>query len=369
MLLKQPTIVTTFYNIRKFEEPVIINKNENIKKIENYLELASKFILKLPYPLIIFVDPDDQYIIDYINKSRENYKKITFQRKIKLKDTEYYKYFDKLKSLQEEYKILNLNKIKDTPLYITLTNNKFYFLENSININPFKSSHFIWMDFGINHCAKESELIHEWIINIPDKIKQLCIIPFLEKDINYKNFFQNIHHHLASGIFSGSKENMLKYCNIFRDKTQQIYNEGWYQLEEAVMTIIYKENPELFDLYYGDYGGIISNYVEVKHDIHIVVDKIINKCIKYDNKELAFNIILSAMNYFCNNINSIYIYEFVKQNIIIDLYFTENKLLPKIIYLINKKILNNDENMKTLLKNYSEKLNYYDNKSLIIYFE
>ena len=73
--------------------------------------------------------------------------------------------------------------------------------------------------------------------------------------------FQYIYHHTAGGLFTGSKENLLKYSELFKQKTQQIYNEEWYQIDEAVMTMIQRENPDLFDFFYGDYQGIISNYL------------------------------------------------------------------------------------------------------------
>ena len=267
-----PTIVTSFYNIRKSE-----NNELNTRTISSYLDLASNFILKLPYPLIIFVDNDDKNIIDFINENRKQFKKITFLRKVNIEDTPYFKHIDRLKNLQNEYTIYNLDKNKDTTLYITLTNNKFFFIKSAIKMNPFNSSHFIWMDFGINHCAKNCEKIHEWIVKVPDKIKQLCINPFIE-NCNYKQFFQNIYHHLASGVFSGSCENMLKYCDLFEHKIEEIYNEGWYQLEEAIMTILHRDYPDLFSLYYGDYDSIISNYLEPINNIDLITlnDLILN---------------------------------------------------------------------------------------------
>jgi len=369
MLQTFPTIVTSIYNIRKIE-----NNETNTRNIMKYLELANDFILQLPYPLIIFTDDDagdnndnSNYIIDFLKEKREQFKEITLIKKIAIEHTEYYyQYFDKLKQLYSEYIIYNLDNNKDTPLYITLTNNKFYFLETAVETNPFQSSHFIWMDFGINHCARNCEKIHEWILNVPDKIKQLCINPFLEKIDNYKSFFQYVYHHLASGVFSGSSENMLKYCELFKEKTQQTYNEGWFQLEEAIMTIIHRENPELFELYYGDYNGIISNYLTPINNIDLIVNNIIPKTIIYHKKNMTYHILLYMMNYFKQNEDSCYIYKYIEFHIIFDYYFTNKILLPEIIYFINKKLLDHDETMKQLLQNNTENLKFYENSKLIL---
>ena len=42
----------------------------------------------------------------------------------------------------------------------------------------------------------------------------------------------------------------------------EILEDGWYQIDEAVMTIVQRENRDLFIFYYGDYEGIIANYFE-----------------------------------------------------------------------------------------------------------
>ena len=65
-------------------------------------------------------------------------------------------------------------------------------------------------------------------------------------------YFENIYHNCAGGLFSGSKENMLKYIELFKQKTEQIYSEDWYQIDEAVMTMVQRENYDLFDFFYGD---------------------------------------------------------------------------------------------------------------------
>ena len=119
-------------------------------------------------------------------------------------------------------------------------------METAINLNPFDSNHFIWMDFGINHVALNMEKINDWFYEIPNKIKQLCINPYIE-NVEDKTMFHNIYHHMAGGVFTGSKENLIKYIDLFKLKTQQIYDEEWYQIDEAVMTMVQRENPDLFE--------------------------------------------------------------------------------------------------------------------------
>jgi hypothetical protein len=179
MIETYPTIVTMFYDVRKMENS---NVNDNRQK-NKYFDLSKQFILKLPYPLIIFIDDDKETntdFIDLISSQREKYMDKTLIIKIKFQDTHFYKYLNKIEELQGKFTIYNGDSKHETPLYIILNNNKFFFMETAINKNPFHSSHFIWCDFGINHVALDYDKIHEWILFVPDKNPSLTLIVRLE---------------------------------------------------------------------------------------------------------------------------------------------------------------------------------------------
>lgn len=271
----EPTIVTAFYDIRKLED----NNSLSIRNKNNYLDLANQFILQLPYNLVIFIedseDIETNIIYDFIQKNRNvNYKNKTFIYKESFKNTFFFTHLNVINNLWKKFIIHNISYEKDTPYYIILNNNKFHFLEKAIEVNVFNSNHFLWLDFGINHVAKNTEKIHDWILDIPDKIKQMCLNPYLEKD-NEKDFFRFIYHHTSGGLFSGSKDNIKQYIQLFKNKVEQIYKEDWYQIDEAIMTMIQRENPDLFEFYYGDYQGIISNYLKPYHNIDLIFNGLI----------------------------------------------------------------------------------------------
>jgi len=361
---KLPTIVTMFYNIREKEADLsgsVYNHN-----ISRYFDFAKEFILQIPYPLIIFTDDDN--LIEIINKERKMFEK-TYIYKKPFEETYYYSHLDKLNELQKNFNIINGHIEHETPMYIILNNNKFDFIESAINLNPFDSSHFIWMDFGINHVALNTEHIHDWIWKVPDKIKQLCINPYIENATN-KQMFQYIYHHTAGGLFTGSVANLLKYCELFKNKTEQIYDEEWYQIDEAVMTIVQRENPDLFDLFYGDYQGIISNYLSPIHNLDLIF-KGSQKCIDMNKTKKAFHILSYCSNYFEQNPNNDLLYLFIQQNIIVDYYHNDRLLLHIIIDLINLKQNSDNENdrikIHALLENNKANISFYNNKNLILY--
>ena len=285
--LVDPTIITAFYDIRRLEQS---DPSQN-RAVEQYIDLAKQFILQLPYPLVIFIDADESadHIYNVIKTSRENYVDKTHIVREPFDNTHFYKDLDRLRDLQQKYPIYNGNLAHETPHYIILNNNKFWCVEKAIETNPFKSTHFMWMDFGINHVAKHPEKIHEWIHHIPDKVRQLCINPLVEQCC-HKDLFHYIYHHYAGGVFSGSADYLLKYVDAFKQKTDQIYGEDWYQIDEAVMTMVHCEHPEWFDDYYGDYEGILSNYKEPIHSWWLIF-RGIEKCLQHNNCRFAKHIL------------------------------------------------------------------------------
>jgi hypothetical protein len=353
-----PTIVTMFYKIREKE-----HNNVNCllnHSVQHYLNLAEEFILKLPYNLIVFTDSED--IIDYIKDRRQN--KIHIFN-LPFEETYYYKHLKILTNIQSKYNIINGSKEHETPTYIILNNNKFYFIEQAITINPFNSQHFVWMDIGINHVAKNTEKIDEWILCIPDKIKQLCINPYIEP-VDNKIMFQYIYHHMAGGLFSGSKDNLLKYCKLFEAKTEQIYSEDWYQIDEAVMTMVQRENPDLFDLYYGDYQGIVSNYISPIHNIELIL-RGSQKCIDQNETKMAFDILCYCNNYFTNNKQDSNVLNFIRQHIIVDYYNNDKKLLVDVIRIIQHFKTIRWNVIEQFLENNKSNLDFYENRHLLNY--
>jgi hypothetical protein len=361
---KYPTIVTMLYDIRSMEN----NKIERNRKLESYIDFSKKFLLKLPYPIVFFID-DNCETYDAIYNARKELGLLdnTYIYVCDFKTTYFYKYLTKLEKLQTQFHIKNGEIEHETPLYVILNNNKFDCIEKTIQLNPFNSSHFIWMDFGINHVALDTDRIHEWFCKVPDKIKQLCINPYVE-NIQPKNYFELIYHNMAGGLFSGSKENMLLYADLFKAKTEQIYNEGWYQIDEAVMTMVHRENPDLFDLFYGDYQGIVSNYLSPIHNLDLIL-KGAQKCISMNKTKEAFHILSYCSDYFMRHPDHHLLYSFIQQNIIVDYYWNNKLLLQSVIDLINLKLNSNNENDKinihAFLENNKANINFYENKELI----
>jgi hypothetical protein len=176
---------------------------------------------------------------------------------------------------------------------------------------------------------------------------------------------------MAGGLFSGSSANLLKYCNLFKQKTEEIYNDDWYQIDEAVMTIVQRENPGIFELYYGDYQGIISNYTSPIHNMNLIL-RGAQKYIDANRTKDAYNMLCYCLQYFLDNPTSNLTNLYIEQHIIVDYYNNNKALLEDVIRLIHLKMTspNNSakEEIHALLEKNKANINYYENKYHITNF-
>lgn len=245
-----PTLVTAIYNIRKIEG----NNDSQNKNIDFYINLGEK-IISFNLPMIIFTDSELAPKINEMIKDKKNIKCVVRE----FAESYFMKDFERIKELQKSYHICNINPAKDTPHYIIMNNNKLYFIEEAMKITDTKK--YMWIDFGLCHVARNPEFINMWIKDIPDKIRQMLITPYDSRGLPDVDYYRTIYHNIGGGLFGGSKENMIKYIELFKNKYQQILDNGWYQLDEAVMHMVFNENQELFSPSFGDYPNMIHNFL------------------------------------------------------------------------------------------------------------
>ena len=359
----RPTLITMFYNVRRMDGDI----SDWHRAESTYYQLANKFILRLRLPLVICIEPDNTALADLVmeTRTRLGLEYITYIRREKFEDTYFHQYIPRLQELRGQYIIRNGNPRHETPRYITLNNNKFHFLEQVIRENAFQSDRYIWMDMGINHVAQKPQHIIKWIYKIPAPVKQLCINPYLELD-SPRDLFHNIFHHTAGGLITGSSSNLLKYVELYKAKWIAILAEGWYQIDEAIMSMVQREHRELFTFYYGDYEGIIANYDQPDLSMNLIMQAA-DKTVRYNRLDETFVLMVYLRPYFQMDWNqhSGHFYQYIQYNIICNWQCNNEMLLDDVIRLINMKIVGGDWYIKTVLDNHKELLQRYRNASLI----
>lgn len=340
-----PTIVSMFYAV----------PGQNRRQPDTYLALAAQFILKLENPLVVFVgDPDLVGKIGAI-QPRARVHVVPFE------NTYYFRHMATLETLQRDFRLSNGNVLHETPAYVVLNNNKHFFIEETCRLYP-ETTHLIWLDFGINHVA-QMPLNSLCIDPHPlEQIRQMCISPYVEREAP-RDTFRHIWHHIAGGLFGGNKTNMLEYARLFRAKTEQIYLDGWWQIDEAIMTVVQRENPDLFDFYYGDYQGIVANLVDdvPRFNIDLVFCGI-QRAFDYNNTRAAFNVLCWCDRLFISDkphedVDMSLLCRWLSGHIVADFYTNNRCLCHAALEAI--ELYAEHDAIKQCLANNAENLRYY----------
>jgi len=231
-----------------------INKNKN-RNINEYIQYGIR-LLQLNIPKVIFIE---KHIYDEFLSDKE-YPNTHFIY-IKKNDIYLYKYQYDIKN----FKVNTLTEKKDTIEYMFVQCNKTEWVKQSIELNHFNSEQFIWIDFGIYHMIKEEFLFKKYIEEICEKqydnVRISGCLDFNLIGPKYK-IYEHIIWVFAGSVFGGNKDKLIIFADLMKEKCLQIINEKQIITWEInIWYLIYKEHPELFDIYSCDHNlSIIKNY-------------------------------------------------------------------------------------------------------------
>lgn len=271
------TLVSCFFNLKKMD-----NEPKERKGMEQYMK-DGQFVLALKKPLVLFVDKDVAVECQMI-RNRYRLDKMTKIIPMDIKELPYYELLPQFVSCREKYPMLNGSPTKDTPLYTLLTWCKLAFMKRVVDENPFHSTHFGWIDFGIAYVANLKHVTMNTFSNFPDKIKLLSLRNLLAEDLSPHNTdFQGNKvefvkkHYLsmergivAAGFMTGGSKEWTLFHTLFEKEALKYLKEGFAGSEQQIIPIIMLQNPSLFLTYRGDYDAILANHHHFRMSLHNV---------------------------------------------------------------------------------------------------
>lgn len=275
-LLEKPdishwTLVTAYFNLTTCPDA----SKKIIERNLNYYMHHSISTLSLPYNLVIYCDEESLPIIQEIRPkefdSRTVYKirkfdELTFES-CPCVDTNhnYYgltfsQYRDKINQNRREhpYKFDERN----TASYYLFCMSRYLMLIETINENPFQSTHFAWINFCIERMGYKN-LVHlpECLLTNRDKFST-CYIDYIPLWYiqNTALYYERGLANMCSGFFTGNAHYMRMTCKYIIEKFLYYLDLGYGHADEQLYSPVYYDHPELFDHYYGDYTEMITNY-------------------------------------------------------------------------------------------------------------
>ena len=237
---KMSTIVTAFISG--------INKGRSVDK---YITLGKK-MLSMNTPCVCFIE---KHIYDsYIQPTL--YPQTHFVMFEKL-DNYLYNYIDKV----TDFKVEDHHCLE----YMFLQCHKTEFVRQAISLDPFKTSNYVWVDFGIGHMMSDDELT-TGITHISKRMyNDLRIgnadnIP-LDKTFNVDLYRQVVFYFLGS-IFGGHKSSLIEFADRMKKKCIDIIETKHHLMWEVnVWYLLYKDNPDIFNPYKANHDyRILHNY-------------------------------------------------------------------------------------------------------------
>jgi hypothetical protein len=140
----------------------------------------------------------------------------------------------------------------------------------TIKNNPFGSTHFGWIDLGIERMGFQNLIYLDEALGVHRARFSSCFIDYVSKNLieNLSAYFVGSacagRCSFSSGFFTGNAEYMLEFCNEIEAEFMRCLEAGFGHADEQLYPIVYYRRPELFDWYVGDYTEIITNYSGVR---------------------------------------------------------------------------------------------------------
>jgi hypothetical protein len=236
------TIVCALYDINRVGRP-----------ISDYLQWLN-VTLKLNAPFVFFTQAKNKdKILSLVPKTTPILMII-----VELEDLIYFKDFntvnDIIKSEEYKQKMPDSNRLECVnPLYSIVIFSKFTFMEISTELNPFKSSKFLWVDAGASRFFGNFDLSTK-ILGTSISVDKFLVIMqrrFFPEDIFVKkdrNMWMSTSYTMSTIL--GGTSLSIKILSI------EIYKE-WLEMlkgrvvnnEQIALHTLYLRRPELFQLY------------------------------------------------------------------------------------------------------------------------
>lgn len=171
--------------------------------------------------------------------------------------------------------------------------NKFDFLSQIIELNPFNTSKFGWLDAFLTTEQKKCRISENYtpftILNILNNINDKYHIQILnvndkkyKLDENKEDYYQTYRYVVCGGFFTCGKVIGLKILARLKEVFINTTNLGYGHGEEMCHLEILDEFYDDIERSYGDYGQIFDNFIEptknIRYIYQLILKSYVDKC-------------------------------------------------------------------------------------------
>jgi hypothetical protein len=284
------TIVTGIWDIKRNE----LSEGWN-RGFEHYLNNLEK-LMKTEDNMIIFIESKYKQFVEERRK-KEN----TF---IIIRELDWFKsnqdIFNKIQEIRNNSEWYNqAGWLKDSTqakleMYNPIVMSKIFLLNDASIMDPFNSTHLVWVDGGLTNTVHEGYFWKDNVIKKLDKyFDNFSFVCFpYDGKVEIHGFEYNaiceysnakVDKVARGGIFGGPKDVISEINNIYYGLLYETLNRGLMGTEESVFTIMTYKHPELIQYYEIENNGLLGTFFENLKNDNLKVKNEKPKNIKFEN--------------------------------------------------------------------------------------
>lgn len=240
--------------------------------------------LAAPVPLVIYCEQKHEYLFLGL-RVLCGLGHLTKIKTIPLTELFFYGFKDIVDSNRRAFWPTRDARTNSTSHLITLS--KFQFMKETMETNPFQTTHFGWIDINLfsKTCNNSLNYIKNDIYDMLQKISynpkpkfSIQILNFWKPD-DYRDLkkFYSSYKWIAAGCFwTTDLETGKDIIEKLIRKSIEITNLGFGHSEEGMFAFVIDENVDSFNLSIGDYQDVIHNYYKPTTNtgyINRIIDK------------------------------------------------------------------------------------------------
>lgn len=266
------TLVTGYFDLTHMSDA---NTDIQTRPASHYLDNNANSTLALNQNLVIFCEPNTQDKIMSLRPSwlHKRTKLITMS----FEEFPLTQYRDQI--VKNRGGCCPTDK-RNTASYYLFCMARYAMLKQVIEDNPFKSTHFAWINICIERMGYKNLIHLDEALAQQRKQFSTCYIDYVSKTSDdLAEYFGGSacigRCSMCSGFFTGDHQHMKAVCDMVEEQFLRCLEAGYGHSDEQLIEFVHQEHPELFNWYCGDYGEMITNYAHVYDRAHVVIANLI----------------------------------------------------------------------------------------------
>lgn len=161
-----------------------------------------------------------------------------------------------------------------TPRYQIIILSKVLLLERATITNPFNSSNFIWIDFGIYRHRRNYPASYSCLpVNVmdfvaasltKDSIRIAAVTPPNDTFRNVKEYNKVYRQAVAGCLFGGSMSAIRSLVPKYKEELELVLSHNIVPCEENIFGRLIMYHPTLFDIFVSRYASVLANFAYPK---------------------------------------------------------------------------------------------------------